>query len=110
MKTIKNILLAGTATILLGTAAHAQSFGFTLGNGASFAYSHGGGSIGLSSGGGRRCGGGASYYNPYGPVYYAPAPAAYYRQPVVYPQQGVIVRTIPYTYNTSYQISYPNRW
>lgn len=108
MKTIKNLFLIGTASLLLGASAQAQSFGFTLGNGASFAYSHGGGSIGLSSGGGRRCGGG--YANPYGPIYYAPAPAYYTQRQVVYPQNAVIVRTTPYTYNTSYQISYPNRW
>ena len=108
MKTTTCLLLSTAATILFGMTAQAQSWGFTLGNGAGFYFNQqaSAGSAVRQSNCGYGGGGGG-----YGPVYYAETPVSYFRQPeIAYPQQGVIVRTIPYSYNTSYRISYPNRW
>ena len=114
MKTIHCLILSTAASLLFGASAQAQSWGFTLGNGAGFFFNQQGSSGSVvrqgncGYGGGYRGGSGGGGY---GPVYYAEVPVVYHRQPeVAYPQQGVIVRTVPYTYNTSYRISYPNRW
>jgi len=118
MKTTTCLLLSTAATLLFGVSAQAQSWGFTLGNGAGFYFNPQGssgsvvrhGNCGYGGGYGGGYSGGYSS-GRYGPVYVAEAPVVYHRQPeALYPQQGVIVRTIPYSYNTSHRISHPNRW
>jgi hypothetical protein len=107
MKNPKHIIIA--ISLLMAASAQAQSWGFTLGNGAGFFYdrskSRSGGVTLITS----------------RPVYYA-APQYYYREPVVYRRPCVerprvvyhdhaayIPRT-PRTYYTSYEVSYPNYW
>lgn len=101
---MKKIIVATAIACSTLLTSYSQSWGFTLGNGAGFYYGNNNG-----SGGGHRqrsyqCAN--VYYNSYAPTYYAPPPVVYYRQPDYIP--GAINRTIPYTFNTSYQIRYQN--
>jgi hypothetical protein len=76
---MKKLLLLTALTTAFAASAHAQSWGFTLGNGAGFYW------------GKQAC----------APVYVAPAPV-YYREPVVY--QRPVVYTAPQTvYMQPYQ-------
>lgn len=102
-KLILTTLAAATLAIASSQNSNAQSWGFTLGNGAGFAYSRNGGGGG-GNGGYRNGGSNRGYYNNNcGPTYIAPQ---YYVAPYGVTQQqryntpGPII--VP-SYNPSYK-------
>ncbi len=107
MKNPKHFIIA--VSLLMAASAQAQSWGFTLSNGAGFFYDRG-----------NSRSAGITFVAPR-PVYYS-APQYCYREPViyrrqclerprvVYPDHAAYVPRRPRTYSTSYEVSYPNYW